>query len=566
MTILALLLCNDPVLLKQRQHGLEQHLARQPGQHISVRPMAQGVQLAANGTASMLADTLDIGSDSIGRLGWSRQRLAASGKPAAQYFDNLKAHMPAMSALWWWDSQKHHLTLAADPVGARPLYYFQDQHCILVTSALWLMEACPWIDLTVDEASLHQRILLGYCLNGTTPYRRVQRLQGGTRVTLQQGAPDSARRARWHRFDAVATGAKPLDVQLDAIQHRFMQAIADQDDGAAQPVAALSGGLDTRSVIGGLLAAKRPPTCLTFTWRNSLDACIATQFADAAHVQQHVVAVPRPLDEPFLVKSAQALKAQWHGEPSIRLWTGYGGSVGAGYVHSNADLVAAARADDMQAVARGLLKAKAVAVSKFLFGAAQAQRMTTALEAQIIEALVAHHPDDPGRRVQLYLLENQEPEQLRALTENADILGFDVAAPFYDHQLLEQWCAIPLDDAVCHRAYVQWLERLPDAVTAVPWQAYPGHVRSALPMPAMADQWQDMDEAYLRQLCANDLAFVDTCRAADVGGSPLIADWWRQAVQLAVSLGMRRQSYLLRLEAAYAAFAYGKGAQLLDGV
>jgi asparagine synthase (glutamine-hydrolysing) len=562
MTLLALLFCDNPSVLRDRQIFFEQKLNRQKGQQIIVRPFSNGLAISAFRFDQPVVDTLDIDGDVFGRFGWSKQALDADGKPAEHYFASLLQGMEAMSSIWWWNHRARQLSLAADPVGARPFYYVQDKNIILLSSALWLLEACPWIDHSLDEAALLQRIALGYCLNGATPYRAIHRLQGGTKVLLFQGAPERAQTQRWHHWDRVATDRRPLDAQLDEIQHYFMHAIARQDDGVRIPVAALSGGLDTRTVIAGLIAAKRTPSCLTFTWRKSLDGTIATDFAAAAQLAQQVVIVPRPLDEPFLVKSGKALAPVGK---AVRLWTGYGGSVGAGYVHSNPAAVMFARAGDSAATARALLRAKGVGISAFLFGKSKTRRLTVQLEDQLIAILEAHQPDDPGRCIQTYLLENQEPEQLRALSENADLLGFDVAAPFYDPQLLTKWLAVPLDGAMQHQAYVQWMQRLPKVVRSVPWQAYPGHVQSPLPLPKQSDQWSDNDQLYQRQLADNDMAFVRKCREAGIGASSQVSSWRLALVRQAMALGRYRQSYLLRTEAAYAAFEHAKGALMLDG-
>jgi asparagine synthase (glutamine-hydrolysing) len=149
--------------------------------------------------------------------------------------------------------------------------------------------------------------------------------------------------------------------------------------------------------------------------------------------------------------------------------------------------------------------------------------------------------------------------------ENGGHIGFDVAAPFYDPALLEKWLAVPLEQTIYHRAYVQWMQRLPAAVTAVPWQAYPGHERSPLPLPAEVDQWSDADAAYRRQLCANDLAFARRCDQFGARNSLLVSSWRRRAADSMVGLGYKRYSYLCRTSAVYAAFENGKGATLLDG-
>jgi hypothetical protein len=561
MTLLAMIFCKDPALLAQRQCLLAARLQRHADLKLIQTPMADGALLVSQRQEAGLHHAAQIEGDFFGRFGWSRVQQAVSGVSAQQRFEAAKQTMPAMSGLWCWEPVAGRLHLATDSLGARPFFYAQSGGCITVSSALWLLESCPWIKTSLDEPALHQRLLLGYCLDGATPYKSIRRVQGGTHVQLRVDRQASPSVRRWHRWDAVATDNRSLDTQLDEIHACFMQAILDQDDGAAVPVAALSGGLDTRVVIAGLLAEARRPACLTFTWRNSLDGAIAAQFAAAASLEARVIDVPRPLDAPFLIKSARAL-----GADPVRLWTGYGGSVGAGYVHSNSQIIAQARAGNMRKVAQMLLQAKGASVSKFLFGAARAKYLTAELEAAVTAALEAQTPDDLGRRIQLYLLQHQEPEQLRPLTENADSLGMDVAAPFYNVRLLEKWLAVPLDLAIYHKAYVAWLQRLPAVVTAVPWQAYPGHVKSPKPLPMQADQWADQDALYHRQQSLNDLAFVRKCEVESIPAASSIDRWRQWSARGAVAMGRYRHSYLLRLAASYAAFEQHKGVALLDHV
>jgi asparagine synthase (glutamine-hydrolysing) len=554
MSLLALLFSQNTTRLLDARHWLERVLARSHKTKSDITELPSGLYARSGDPALHHIITAD--NKMMGRLGYS-QTCPASDIT----FDKLLQQLPAMSAAWCWQAKNNSLSLALDPVGARPLYYAQTADCILVSSALWLIESCPWVNLSLDDEALHQRIALGYCLGGKTPYKNVNRVQGGAMVHLSLGDAGQVQTKQWHSWSHTATDRRPLHQQLDDIHDHFMHAVAAQDNKVDMPVAALSGGLDTRVVIAGLLAHGRTPHTLSFTWRNSLDGIIAEAFAKAAGLPQTLRDVPRPLNEPFLIKTARALRDIPVISP-LRLWTGYGGSVGAGYVHSNPDLVAHARAGQHIELARGLLKIKGAAISPFLFGAARAAQLMQQLVQALAARLAAYETDDPGRIIQLYLLEHQEPEQLRPLTENADLLGFDVAAPFYDPALLKRWLAIPLDQAAGHHAYVQWMQRLPKVVMDVPWQAYPGHVQSPLPLPKQSDQWSDIDAHYVRQQSANDVAYYKKVGTDTV----LVAHWRQWLARLAVQMGGDKQSYLLRTLAGYAAFEQGAGAKLSDGI
>ena len=68
--------------------------------------------------------------------------------------------------------------------------------------------------------------------------------------------------------------------------------------------------------------------------------------------------------------------------------------------------------------------------------------------------------------------------------------------PFFDSSFVELIVSIPIDLCLEHRLYLKWLALFPKAVSAVPWQAYPGHLPCPLPIPDELDyQWGDKFQA-----------------------------------------------------------------------
>ena len=508
-----------------------------------VQPMPWGWLLTSGAKPGVVGDSQIVSTlcqDAV----IAAARILATGKMAAE------CGAPWLG--WHWDQAGRRLRWALDPMGAQPLFYAHDASGVTVASAMWLLEACDWIDTAIDEDGLNQRMALGYCLADATPCRAIRRLEGGT--LLDVASDGSVRVQRYHRWGETPTAAGPVDQQVMRAHEAFLTATQRLAHCDGKATAALSGGLDTRAVIGALMAQGRQVRALTFSWPSSLEGALAGQFARAAKMEHVVHQVGRPLDEPFLVKSARVLREL--SPPASLLWTGFGGSIGAGYVHSNDALVARLRAGNWHGAAAQLLAAKEAAVTRALYGRKRGEQLHRRLVSQVADAVAAEDCDDPGRKVQLYLLRHQEPAQLRCWWENRDWMRMGLAVPFYDPQLLACWLAMPLAEVQYHRAYVRWLDHLPPCVTAVPWQAYPGHVPSPLPLPVAVDQWSDNDQTYFANLARQDEALFQRSGAK--------AGWRVQAARMRIRTGQPRASYLLRLAAVDAAFRQGKGATLLD--
>ena len=86
--------------------------------------------------------------------------------------------------------------------------------------------------------------------------------------------------------------------------------------------------------------------------------------------------------------------------------------------------------------------------------------------------------------------------------------------PFDDSDFLEYVTALPIEPCLYHRFYVKWLAFFSPEVVTVPWQAYPGHVPSPVPIrDGLPDQWTaepsgSHDLAVKASLLANSAAML----------------------------------------------------------
>jgi asparagine synthetase B (glutamine-hydrolysing) len=52
--------------------------------------------------------------------------------------------------------------------------------------------------------------------------------------------------------------------------------------------------------------------------------------------------------------------------------------------------------------------------------------------------------------------------------------------PFFDSDFLEHMYALPVDEMVNHKFYMQWFSLFPENAHKTPWQTYPGHENARL--------------------------------------------------------------------------------------
>lgn len=85
-----------------------------------------------------------------------------------------------------WDEQKKKLFLARDRLGARPLFFYQDDHCFIFASDLRALLASGHVPKTVDEESLFYYLTYQSAPSGRTLVARVEKLPAAAFISLDR--------------------------------------------------------------------------------------------------------------------------------------------------------------------------------------------------------------------------------------------------------------------------------------------------------------------------------------------------------------------------------------------
>lgn len=171
---------------------------------------------------------------------------------------------------------RHGLRVEADVLGVFPIYYWQRNDVLLVTTSPELFRCHPLFETEVDLHGIAALLLTSGMVGGRTLWRGVRRLAPDHILVFKPGGP--AREIAppplvvepaIHQLDDAVARASSLHVSflLAALRH------------ARRPGLQLSGGLDSRLLAGFVTTLGHRPECLTFGRAEDLDARCAAQVA-----------------------------------------------------------------------------------------------------------------------------------------------------------------------------------------------------------------------------------------------------------------------------------------------
>lgn len=172
------------------------------------------------------------------------------------------AELDGPFALCVWDELQESFLLARDRFGARPLFVYEDEHCIAFADVLGTLLGLPRLDHAPDPAGLQDLLSHGHPLAPHTMFARIRRLPAGSMLHFSRGQSQTRRFAELAlREPAAARDEAEAVAELDARLTRAVQ--SRLADGAPTGVL-LSGGLGASAIAA---CAQRTGTRLTaYSW------------------------------------------------------------------------------------------------------------------------------------------------------------------------------------------------------------------------------------------------------------------------------------------------------------
>lgn len=399
----------------------------------------------------------------------------------------------------YYNEQAHALTLFSDKLAVRPIYYWLDDDLCVFATALRILVDCRLFKRRLDLRGLAEVATLHFPLGDRTAYDGVRTIFPAEMIRIGKDEKVSRRYWQWEDCPPLTTS----DIKQE-VHRRFVLAVKRRLRGDRTVKATLSGGLDSRSVVGALHSLGTNIITFNFSLESSLDQVLGRECArrlGTTHYERIRTRDARDRAEfsKFLLQRCKHESGEEAERPAV-IWTGEGGSVGLGHVYMDEEMISLARRNDM----KGLLNRLPIPrIPRRILQDEVADTFVNAPRKGALEELQPLHCADPGRNVYLYFLANDQRRHVAGFYEVMDQRRYELQMPFYDAYLLSAIVAAPIDGFLRHAFYNEWLKLFAAPVWEVAWQAYPGHVPCPHDIPqGLIYQWAEEGRDQLRAAVA----------------------------------------------------------------
>jgi hypothetical protein len=238
------------------------------------------------------------------------------------------------------------------------------------------------------------------------------------------------------------------------------------------------------------------------------------------------------------------------------VWSGEGGSVGLGHVYLAPEIVSLLREHNRSRAIDVFLRQQKKRILTRILQPALVARLKGYLQARLYHELEEIHYPDPVRSLHIFLNLNGPRRHLEGHFDSIDEHRIELQMPFNDSNLVEYITSIPIDACLYHNFYVRWLSHFDHAVLEVPWQAYPGHKQSPVPIPAnLLDQWTASESESHRLAIKADLLNRSRVMLSSAGfPRPILRKTHLRLMHLAWKFNVANYGYALNAALTYDRF------------
>jgi len=463
-----------------------------------------------------------------------------------------------------------HVRLVADKLAIRPIYYATSSRFALFSTTLRVFDALDVFEKTCDLRGVTEISAFGYPLADRTHYGGLRRIRAAEIVDISPVDEHSSEYWRWD--DISQTGSPTIEAARRSHQ-AFVKAVRRRLGDRRSTVAYLSGGLDSRAVVGALVSEGASVDTFNFARDGTQDKILGEAMAARLGTRHHQVPKPagaRTPDYAQLLKDALDDTGLTRGVAgSAVVWSGEGGSVALGHVHMHRPVVARLRAGDEAGAIHEFFEREHLQMPLKIFRRSMLPAIRSVDTDGIREELARLPNAEPGSRFHLFLLLNDQRRKLTRHFENLDLNRLEFQLPFFDSDFLETVVSVPLDERLEHRFYSRWFEQFDPVLRSVAWQVYPGHDPCPVAPPAgLSYQWDqrvDRDER-----AANTRALLTRTRRLIMSAdfpAPILSRSRVAAAAALHSTGIKNYDYALEVAAIYHQYWRDcKGRWVLKGI
>lgn len=175
------------------------------------------------------------------------------------------------------DRKCREATIFNDRFGHRQLYYYEDSEIFLFSTEYKAFLAYDTFSKKLDYNGISDYFNFGYLLGDKTFFSDVKILRGGNEILFKNGK--ISLKQYWECHFPEESG-QPIQELIEEVDSIYPSIIRKQTAGAKDVIIPLSGGLDSRFILGHTVRAGIEPHVFTHGRNGCLDSKIAYQVAN----------------------------------------------------------------------------------------------------------------------------------------------------------------------------------------------------------------------------------------------------------------------------------------------
>ena len=389
-----------------------------------------------------------------------------------------------------WDAKIKQLLIGNDRFGTRPLYYVQKPALFTFSSEMKAFLGFPQFSRELNFQAISELFSFGFILEEKTLLKEVSLLPP---ASILSGASDKLELGSyWKAFFCDYNPGFSKEKAVEQAHSLLEQSVRQNISSIASPGLFLSGGLDSRLLLG--LATKHNPNLQTFTFgtKNSLDVYLASQIAHSLGVPNHWFEI----SPDFLISWAE--KGVWYTEgmsnclnfagievlPAVReksttLMNGYGRNELFGFLSGNlAKHYHFGRVDKLAGqLYSNLCRLFSPREQSVLF-TPEVYKSIQDFAFESIGRVLSVTPEKSGFTKLYNFMLTQRNRRLNLLGIIMDHSYLEYSLPFFDYDLVDFALSLPASERVWAKFYRYFLIRKFPGLAKIPYQ------RSGLPLTA----------------------------------------------------------------------------------
>jgi asparagine synthase (glutamine-hydrolysing) len=197
------------------------------------------------------------------------------------------ARLAGEFAIALWDRRSESLLVATDRYGSYPIYYARAGDTLLVAPTMNALFTWPALRKRLDEIAMASYLRFQCVLGERTFFADVHLLAPGTVLSYALRTETLSLARYWDLADVPTAAPIPVGEAVEETHRRIDVAVRRRLALARRPGLYLSGGLDSRLLLGIATAQGRRCATITFGQRRARDVVYAAALARRAGTEHH---------------------------------------------------------------------------------------------------------------------------------------------------------------------------------------------------------------------------------------------------------------------------------------